>query len=237
MPPPPLPKTPSPTKRSSQVQPIQSPIQSAAKVPLPQTPTRRPVPPATTTPSQQTERQQVSGVGISPRPPETPQSPRLLNDDFLQQSIASDMSQYMKGLAIQDKPIAAPKLAPYSSQPQSTEASSLAPAASAPLLSAQTAATTQERAASSTNDLFQKPLPSFAPPAVNGSQSTGLEVGLSNFQHAGIDNRVFIFKSSLIASLTRTTTTTTSRSHNIHSPHPLHPPSQPNPKVNLPSQP
>ena len=130
MPPPPLPKTPSPTKRG-QPQPLQSPGQ-AAKVPLPQTPTRKPVPhtQATATPDQIL----TTTATNSPRPPETPQSPRYLNDDFLQQSIASDMSRYMKGLAIQDAgaeaPIAAPKL---------------------------------ERATSPSNELFQKPLPNLAP--------------------------------------------------------------------------
>ena len=158
MPPPPLPKTPSPTKRGQQ-QPLQSPTQ-AAKVPLPQTPARRPVPPPATPPQPSSQLSQAAEQ--SPRPPETPQSPRFLNDDFLQQSIASDMSAYMKGLAIQDQtPIAAPKLAP---------------AASSAVQAADFAAV-QDRAASSssssTNELFQKPLPSLAPTgnAVNGSQS------------------------------------------------------------------
>lgn len=147
MPPPPLPKTPSPSKRG---QPLQSPSH-AAKVPLPQTPTRRPVPPPATPPQQQQPSSQGEQVVSSPKPPETPQSPRLLNDDFLQQSIASDMSQYMRGLAIQDQPIAAPKLATAAAPAQERSASASSHAA---------------------NELYQKPLPSLAPPGVNGSTSS-----------------------------------------------------------------
>ncbi|EME80219.1 uncharacterized protein MYCFIDRAFT_156013 [Pseudocercospora fijiensis CIRAD86] len=82
--PPPLPKTPSPSKRAA---PPQSPG-PAAKVPLPASPTRKPVPVVQTPP--QTPRH--DSTPSSPKPPATPASPRLLNDDFLQQSIASDMS-------------------------------------------------------------------------------------------------------------------------------------------------
>lgn len=95
MQPPPLPRTPSPTKGPP---PLQSPS-IATQIPLPATPTRKPLPaqPPLHTP--------VRGKPApSPGPPATPQSPRSLNDDFLQQSIASDMSQYMKGLNIDDKP-------------------------------------------------------------------------------------------------------------------------------------
>ena len=100
--PPPLPKTPSPTKKQT---PILSPG-IAAKVPLPVSPLRKPVATPQTPPQSPRREQPIA----SPKPPETPQSPRHLNDDFLQQSIASDMSRYMKGLALKDVPIAAPKL-------------------------------------------------------------------------------------------------------------------------------
>lgn len=146
MAPPPLPKTPSPIKTSI---PLQSPS-AATKVPLPSSPTRKPVPQPQTPPMRE---QPVS----SPRPPETPQTPRLVNDDFIQQSIASDMSQYMKGLAIHDKPIAPPDLQPRSralATPADNGLDNLAPM--------------QEQ--SSTNELFQKPLPNFAPSA-NGAHA------------------------------------------------------------------
>ncbi|KAK5173414.1 serine/threonine protein kinase, STE, PAK/STE20 [Saxophila tyrrhenica] len=156
MPPPPLPKTPLATKPS---QPQPSPGQ-AAKVPLPASPTRKPVPHQTqlqTTP--QRDKPQAS-----PKPPETPQSPRMLNDDFLQQSIASDMSKYMKGLAIEERPISGPKLQPAAQT--STTSAQGSPQARTPQQAPNTAL---PPAQNSTNELYQKPLPTFAPPA-NGSR-------------------------------------------------------------------
>lgn len=147
--PPPLPKTPSPTKKA---QVLQSPG-PAAKVPLPASPTRKPV--AAQQISPQTPR--MDSVPSSPKPPATPATPRLLNDDFLQQSIASDMSQYMKRLAIKDNPISAPKLQQSSSVPAGLDST----AADA---SRQPAVAQAVPASQSTNELYQKPLPSFAPP-------------------------------------------------------------------------
>ncbi|KAK0888125.1 Serine/threonine-protein kinase PAK 6, partial [Friedmanniomyces endolithicus] len=145
--PPPLPKTPSPTKKTSA--PLPSPS-AAAKVPLPQTPTRKPVAaPQQRTPSRTS---QVEAVPASPKPPATPQTPRLLNDDFLQQSIASDMSQYMKGLSLQDQPLAPPQLLHTQAPPMAAG------------LDGQHERPTADRS-QSTNDLYQKPLPNFAPPS------------------------------------------------------------------------
>ena len=148
--PPPLPKTPSPTKKPP---PLLSPG-VAAKVPLPSSPTRKPVPQAQIqTPPQRDQ------PAASPRPPETPQTPRLLNDDFLQQSIASDMSRYMKDLAIQDKPISAPKL----QDPATTAQTSL----ETPLtrsLHANAAHTSANQDGVPGSEQVQKPLPNFAPP-------------------------------------------------------------------------
>ena len=148
--PPPLPKTPSPTKKPP---PLLSPS-VASKVPLPSSPTRKPVPQAQTqTPPQRDQ------PAASPKPPETPQTPRLLNDDFLQQSIASDMSRYMKDLTIQDKPISAPKL----QNPATTAQYSLDPSHNRSLQqqqpSGEQSSASQDRM--STNALLQKPLPSF----------------------------------------------------------------------------
>ena len=170
MAPPPLPKTPSPSKRG---QPLQSPS-AAAKVPLPSSPTRKPVPQNELQTSPY--REQPSN---SPRPPETPQTPRLLNDDFLQQSIASDMSQYMKNLAIQDKPIAAPKLqAPTTTQPSLNGANRDAPAQT-PMQEQKPASQQSSSSASNHNDLFQKPLPNLAP---SNGETHELAVGLGKRQ-------------------------------------------------------
>lgn len=153
MPPPPLPKTPSPSKKPA---PLQSPG-LAVKVPLPQTPTRKPVP-QDRTPMDPSRNEQAA---VSPRPPATPQTPRLLNDDFLQQSIASDMSHYMKGLQLKDEPISAPRL---------QQAAALALPETAPTgldgqQSPRIASGTPPNGSSShsLNELYQKPLPAFAP--------------------------------------------------------------------------
>ncbi|KAK3670101.1 Serine/threonine-protein kinase PAK 6 [Recurvomyces mirabilis] len=162
MPPPPLPKTPSPAKRPAQ--PLQSPS-AAAKVPLPQTPSRKPVAssqqPVSHTPGR------VDPATGSPRPPATPQTPRMLNDDFLQQSIASDMSQFMKGLNIQDEPLAQPVL----QQPQQIIPQSQVQATDFGAMHAQQQRPTNGSRTASTNELYQKPLPSFAPP-MDGSSTT-----------------------------------------------------------------
>ncbi|KAK5132564.1 hypothetical protein LTR08_008881 [Meristemomyces frigidus] len=154
MPPPPLPRTPSPSKKSV---PLQSPG-IAARVPLPQTPTRKPVARQHTTPPRGEQ------PAASPRPPATPQTPRSLNDDFLQQSIASDMSHYMKGLQIKDEP----SMVPMSEQAQTTTQPSRLDDPQSMQLA------TQERPvgsrSQSTNELYQKPLPSFAP-VTNGART------------------------------------------------------------------
>ncbi|KAK5681545.1 Serine/threonine-protein kinase PAK 6 [Elasticomyces elasticus] len=139
MPPPPLPRTPSPSKKSTA--PPESPG-AAARVPLPQTPTRKPVSQQQHTPLQPRQPE------ASPKPPATPQTPRLLNDDFLQQSIASDMSQYMKGLNIQEQPVAPAQL-PQPQVATGRDGNQERPGASR---------------SQSTNELYQKPLPSFALP-------------------------------------------------------------------------
>lgn len=107
---PPPPKTPSPTKSSA---PMLSPG-LAAKVPLPASPVRKPVGgPVVCTPPRAASRRDHAVAEPSPKPPATPQDVRQLNDDFLQQSIASDMSRYMKALSLDVGPrLEAPKLQP-----------------------------------------------------------------------------------------------------------------------------
>lgn len=146
--PPPLPKTPSPSKK----QPLQSPA-GAAKVPLPASPVRRPVP-GLQTPPHALHREQPMA---SPKPPATPHSPRLLNDDFLQQSIASDMSQYVKGLSLNDRATAAPKL----QQPQPLP---VAVDREGPQSAAIPAQPNIQRG-QGPNELYQRALPTFALPA------------------------------------------------------------------------
>jgi serine/threonine-protein kinase 24/25/MST4 len=138
--PPPLPKTPSPTKKQAA---FPSPDR-AAQVPLPATPFRKPVAHSAVaqTPPQHTHNEEPNS---SPQPPATPHTPRLLNDDFLQQSIASDMSQYMKNMSIQDAPSSAPNAPQAATIPIALDTSRPAPA----------------------NELYQKPLPTFAPPSSN----------------------------------------------------------------------
>ncbi|KEQ60326.1 Pkinase-domain-containing protein [Aureobasidium melanogenum CBS 110374] len=102
MPPPPLPRDLSPAKQrpSSSSGPVPPSPSVAARVPLPASPIKKVVSQA---PSE---------------PPRTPQSinsrhansqaqfkstPQQINDDFIQQPIAADMSSYMKGLSVNDR--------------------------------------------------------------------------------------------------------------------------------------
>lgn len=139
--PPPLPRTPSPSKQS---QILPSPG-VAAKVPLPASPVRKFIPTLET--PQMTPENRAS---VSPRPPATPQSPGRLNDEYLQQSIASDMSQYMKGLAIKDDPASSETAPPQASNDNQSSPSRL----NAPRPAV---------VRTSSNDLFEKPVPSLAP--------------------------------------------------------------------------
>jgi serine/threonine-protein kinase 24/25/MST4 len=144
--PPPLPRTPSPSK---QQQILPSPG-AAAKVPLPVSPTRKPVPVLETPQLSPSNR-----ISVSPRPPATPQSPRHLNDDFLQQSIASDMSQYMKNMSLKDDPASVPTTTPQASRNTPASPSRLDPRPAAPVRTP-------------SNDLFEKPVPSLEPTSNNG---------------------------------------------------------------------
>lgn len=148
--PPPVPKTPSPSKVHA---PLESPGKTA-KVPLPETPTRKPVPHKQQSETLQQPRASESSA-MSPRPPPTPQTRELLNDDFLQQSIASDMSQYMKGLQLHDDHFGAPNLS--SMRPTHPPCTSVDGAVEWPAASK----------SPSPNELYQKPLPAFTPPSSN----------------------------------------------------------------------
>ncbi|GIZ49380.1 hypothetical protein CKM354_001241000 [Cercospora kikuchii] len=168
--PPPLPKTPSPTKKSALPPPSPGP---ATKVPLPASPTRKAVATAQQTPPR-TPRQEPAYS--SPKPPVTPATPRLLNDDFLQQSIASDMSQYMKGLAIKDDESATQQAAP---------STPLTDNSATPVEYAQPRVPSSESKA--VNELYQKPLPSFAPPVPTKSQPKSVD-DTSDSRRSSIDS-------------------------------------------------
>ena len=172
--PPPLPKTPSLSKK----QPLlaQSPG-AAAKVPLPASPVRKPLPPSQTPP--QSPRYEQSPA--SAKPPVTPSTPRLLNDDFLQQSIASDMSHYMKGLSMQDQPIAAPKLEPTVSARAASIDGHQSPQLHMPEVNG-------SRPNESANELCLTPVPSLAPRA-NDPQTHAQGVNGLDFAPAATASR------------------------------------------------
>lgn len=108
MAPPPLPKDVSPVRRANpSFMSPQSPG-AAARVPLPPSP-NKPLPSLARKPVSQTPPQTPSRDMSFMTPKETPtklqsnqSTPHVMNDDFIQQSIASDMSSYMQGLSIED---------------------------------------------------------------------------------------------------------------------------------------
>ncbi|KAI4727857.1 Pkinase-domain-containing protein [Aureobasidium sp. EXF-10728] len=99
MPPPPLPRDLSPSKRPSSSSGTVPPSPSvAARVPLPASPVKK-----------------VMSQAEAPRTPQSTSSrhvagqtqlkatPQQINDDFIQQSIAADMSSYMNGLSLNER--------------------------------------------------------------------------------------------------------------------------------------
>ncbi|KAI5235621.1 Pkinase-domain-containing protein [Aureobasidium subglaciale] len=100
MPPPPLPRDLSPSKRPSSSSDMMPPSPSvAARVPLPASPIKKvpQTPPETPrTPQSTTSRHITSQTQFK-------STPQQINDDFIQQSIAADMSSYMKGLSLNDR--------------------------------------------------------------------------------------------------------------------------------------
>lgn len=196
--PPPLPKTPSPLKRSA---PPQSP-EVATRVPLPATPNRKPV--AVAQPPPQSPQRSVHP---SPQPPATPQTPRLLNDDFLQQSIASDMSQYMKGLSLRDEPVPAPKLQPTHSMPTGLGDSSRA--------------STAIQANTSTNELYQKLLPNFPPPPSTAAPISKLEQQPAPISHGYSEPRSSFESARSVEDPTRLPTYQSQTSDQSHEEQPI----------------
>lgn len=105
MPPPPVPRDASPSKRNLQVQVPQSPG-AAARVPLPPSPTKRSsveTPPQTPQMVRGATAKQEFSTPLAQKPS------HLVTDELLQQSIASDMSMYMQGLNISAPSQTSPK--------------------------------------------------------------------------------------------------------------------------------
>ncbi|THY96858.1 Pkinase-domain-containing protein [Aureobasidium pullulans] len=102
MPPPPLPRDLSPSKRPSSSSSMVPPSPSvAARVPLPPSPIKKVVPqtpPETPRSSQSVASRHAASQAQLKSPPQQ------INDDFIQQSIAADMSSYMKGLSLNERP-------------------------------------------------------------------------------------------------------------------------------------
>ncbi|KAL1302264.1 hypothetical protein AAFC00_002685 [Neodothiora populina] len=113
MAPPPLPRDVSPSKRADL--PPLHPMSpgAAARVPLPASPSKAQSSPARKS-LIRTPPRTPGGDGFM-TPKETPSqlrseqaTPRMITDDFIQKSIASDMSSYMQGLSINDTPVRNP---------------------------------------------------------------------------------------------------------------------------------
>lgn len=107
MPPPPLPKDHSFSNRPNLQASIPQSPGAAARIPLPPSPVRRPVPPPQTPP--QTPRSHSAAAGHSVASPSPMKTPQTINDDFMQRSIAADMSDYMQSLSINDRRDLTPK--------------------------------------------------------------------------------------------------------------------------------
>lgn len=115
MAPPPLLKDLSPSKQANSAFAIPASPGAASRVPLPQSPTRTPGPvlrklAAQTPPQTSRESYFVTPKETPSQLQSTPVTPQaVINDDFIQQSIASDMSTYMQSLSINDTTNQTPK--------------------------------------------------------------------------------------------------------------------------------
>lgn len=108
--PPPLPMDMSPSKRANSYFSVPQSPGAAARVPLPSSPSKPQASP-TRKPVSQTPPQTPRDMAFM-TPKETPSqlrsqqsTPGVINDDFIQRSIASDMSSYMQGLSINSSPL------------------------------------------------------------------------------------------------------------------------------------
>lgn len=100
MPPPPLPRDPSPSKRPGSSSAVPPSPSVAARVPLPPSPVKKAVPqtpPETPRTSQSATPKHLSGQSQLKSPPQ------FINDEYMQQSIAADMAMHMKGMSLNDR--------------------------------------------------------------------------------------------------------------------------------------
>ncbi|KAG9684198.1 Pkinase-domain-containing protein, partial [Aureobasidium melanogenum] len=102
MPPPPLPRDLSPAKQrpSSSSGPVPPSPSVAARVPLPASPIKKVVSQA---PSEPPRTPQSINSRHANSQAQLKSTPQQINDDFIQQPIAADMSSYMKGLSVNDR--------------------------------------------------------------------------------------------------------------------------------------
>jgi serine/threonine-protein kinase 24/25/MST4 len=101
MPPPPLPRDLSPPKRPSSSAGAVPPSPGvAARVPLPASPIKKVMSQA---PSETPRTPQSTSSRYTTNQAQLKSPPQQLNDDFIQQSIAADMSSYMNGLSLNER--------------------------------------------------------------------------------------------------------------------------------------
>ncbi|GAB7355232.1 hypothetical protein MBLNU459_g5783t1 [Dothideomycetes sp. NU459] len=98
MAPPPLPSDSLPFQRTNSSFALPQSPGAAARVPLPPSPTRKPIP---QTPPMTPRESRTMTPKEAPVPQQS-KTPQTINDDFMQQSIAADMSSYMQSLSIDD---------------------------------------------------------------------------------------------------------------------------------------
>ncbi|KAG9556552.1 Pkinase-domain-containing protein, partial [Aureobasidium melanogenum] len=170
MPPPPLPRDLSPSKRpSSSSGPVPPSPSVAARVPLPASPIKKVVsqaPPETPrTPQSMNTRHANSQAQLK-------STPQQINDDFIQQSIAADMSSYMKGLSLSERANEPARPSTPSMQKQSSASNySLSRSPEKPTsvpfplerTSSSVSVQQQQQQAQQTRSQQQQPLPALAP--------------------------------------------------------------------------
>jgi serine/threonine-protein kinase 24/25/MST4 len=200
MPPPPLPRDLSPSKRPSSSSNAVPPSPSvAARVPLPASPVKKMMSQA---PSETPRTPQSTSSRHMNSQAQLKSPPQQMNDDFIQQSIASDMSSYMKGLSINERANEPSRPSTPSTQKQTSASNhnlSRSPEKSAPVpfplerTSSSTSVQQQyhqqqqrQQQPQQTRPQQQQPLPELAPrksslsawsenPAVSRSQTSELQ--------------------------------------------------------------
>ncbi|KAH0006274.1 Pkinase-domain-containing protein, partial [Aureobasidium melanogenum] len=170
MPPPPLPRDLSPSKRpSSSSGPVPPSPSVAARVPLPASPIKKVVSQA---PSETPRTPQSMNTRHANSQAQLKSTPQQINDDFIQQSIAADMSSYMKGLSLSERANEPARPSTPSMQKQSSASNySLSRSPEKPTsvpfplerTSSSVSVQQQQQQAQQTRSQQQQPLPALAP--------------------------------------------------------------------------